>query len=64
VLDERTLEFLAGRAAALGAGLVTSEKDWARLPPAWRERVVAWPVQAVFEDDAAVGALLARTART
>jgi tetraacyldisaccharide 4'-kinase len=43
-----------------GAGLVTTEKDWARLPPAWRPRVAAWPVRAQFEDEAAVDALLAR----
>ncbi|HEX3406306.1 MAG TPA: tetraacyldisaccharide 4'-kinase, partial [Caulobacteraceae bacterium] len=56
--DERTLRFLARRAAALGAGLVTSEKDWVKLPPAWRTRVTAWPVEARFEDDAALDALL------
>jgi tetraacyldisaccharide 4'-kinase len=58
VLDERTLRFLAERAAAFGAGLITSEKDWVRLPPAWRDRVAAWPVRATFEDDAAVEAML------
>ena len=46
-------------AARHGAGLVTTEKDWARLPPAWRARVTAWPVQAVFEDESALDALLA-----
>jgi tetraacyldisaccharide 4'-kinase len=60
VLDERTLGFLADRAAAFGAGLITSEKDWVRLPLAWRGRVVAWPVRAEFEDAAALEALLAR----
>ncbi|HEY2177869.1 MAG TPA: tetraacyldisaccharide 4'-kinase [Caulobacteraceae bacterium] len=60
VFDERTLRFLADRAAALGAGLLTSEKDYVRLPPAWRERVLAWPVGAVFEDEAALDALLAK----
>jgi tetraacyldisaccharide 4'-kinase len=59
-LDEAILRFLADRAAALGAGLVTSEKDRARLPPEWRERVVAWPVAAAFEDEAAIDALLAK----
>ena len=29
-----TLRFLADRAEALGAGLITTEKDWMRLPPA------------------------------
>jgi tetraacyldisaccharide 4'-kinase len=33
------------------AGLVTTEKDWVRLPPTWRERVSAWPVRARFEDE-------------
>jgi tetraacyldisaccharide 4'-kinase len=57
-IPEATLRFLAARAEALGAGLVTSEKDWARLPPAWRSRVVAWPVRARFADQAAVSRLI------
>jgi tetraacyldisaccharide 4'-kinase len=57
--DERLLRFLAHRAETLGAGLLTSEKDWVRLPPAWRERVTAWPVEARFENEAALDALLA-----
>jgi tetraacyldisaccharide 4'-kinase len=56
--DERLLRFLAARADRLGAGLLTSEKDWVKLPPAWRERVKAWPVEARFEDEAALAALL------
>ncbi len=58
-LDERLMRFLAGRAAAFGAGLVCTEKDWVRLPPAWRDRVTPWPVRARFEDEAALDALLA-----
>jgi tetraacyldisaccharide 4'-kinase len=58
--DPATLEGLAGRAAALGAGLVTTEKDWARLPADWRARVRAWPVRARFKDEAALDALLSR----
>jgi len=57
--DERLLRFLAHRAETLGAGLLTSEKDWVKLPPAWRDRVTAWPVEARFEDEAALEALLA-----
>lgn len=57
-LDEPLLKALARRAADLGAELVTTEKDWARLPPAWRERIPAWPVRARFEDEAALDALL------
>jgi tetraacyldisaccharide 4'-kinase len=57
--DEALLQRLADRAAQFGAGLVTTEKDWIRLPAAWRTRVTAWPVAAVFDDPAALDALLA-----
>jgi tetraacyldisaccharide 4'-kinase len=57
--DEAVLRRLEGRAAQFGAGLVTTEKDWARLPPAWRARVTAWPVEAVF-DAAELDALLSK----
>jgi len=56
--DEATLRRLAERAAQFGAGLVTTEKDWARLPASWRPRVAAWPVRAVFDDEPALDALL------
>ena len=58
--DEATLTRLAGRAAQFSAGLVTTEKDWVRLPPAWRTRVTPWPVRARFDDEAALDALLAK----
>ncbi len=58
--DEATLNTLAATAAHHGAGLVTTEKDWARLPAAWRARITAWPVKARFEDEAALDALLAK----
>ena len=61
--SEADLAFMQDRARLFGAGLVTTEKDWARLPPAWRERVAAWPVRARFEDEAALDALLARALR-
>ncbi len=57
-LGEAALESLAARARALGAGLVTSEKDWVKLTPAWRERVVAWPVKVRFEDEPAARRLM------
>jgi tetraacyldisaccharide 4'-kinase len=55
---ETSLRAIAARAERLGAGLVTTEKDWIRLPPDWRARVAAWPVRALFEDPAALDALL------
>jgi tetraacyldisaccharide 4'-kinase len=57
--DPATLRALASRAEQFAAGLVTTEKDWVRLPPAWRERVAAWPVEAVFESPEALDLLLA-----
>ena len=59
--SEGELRALAERAAVFDAGLVTTEKDWVRLPPDWRARVTAWPVRARFEDEAALDTLLART---
>lgn len=60
--DETTLQALAAQAEALEAGLVTTEKDWVRLPPAWRARVAAWPVRARFEDEAALDEVLSKIA--
>jgi len=57
------LKALEALAAAHGAGLVTTTKDWVRLPPDWRARVTAWPVRAVFGDTAALDALLGRLPR-
>ncbi len=57
-MSEAALESLAARAEALGAGLVTSEKDWVKLPPAWRERIAAWPVKVRFDDEPAARRLI------
>lgn len=57
------LDALQALAEAHGAGLVTTSKDWVRLPPAWRERVTPWPVRAEFDDPAALDALLERLSR-
>jgi tetraacyldisaccharide 4'-kinase len=61
--SDSLLTFLERRAGVLGAGLVTTEKDWVRLPPAWRERIAVWPARARFDDSAALDALLATTLR-
>jgi tetraacyldisaccharide 4'-kinase len=60
---ESDLKFLADRATTLGASLVTTEKDWVRLPAQWRERVRAWPVRARFLDEAALDQLLVSACR-
>jgi tetraacyldisaccharide 4'-kinase len=57
--DAAALRLLEQRAQVFDAGLVTTEKDWVRLPPAWRDRARAWPVRAVFEDETALERLLA-----
>ncbi len=61
---QQDLRFLADRADQFGARLITTEKDWSRLPPDWRARVVSWPVKATFEDEAGFQALLVGSART
>jgi tetraacyldisaccharide 4'-kinase len=58
--SEATLNALQDRARLYGAGLLTTEKDWVRLPPAWRAKVTAWPVRARFEDEAALDGLLGK----
>jgi tetraacyldisaccharide 4'-kinase len=60
VYDDATLNLLADRAALYDAGLVTTEKDWVRLSPAWRARVTPWPVRARFDDEDALNAVLAK----
>jgi tetraacyldisaccharide 4'-kinase len=56
--SEDTLKALEAHAKAQGAGLLTTEKDWTRLPPPWRAKVGAWPVRARFEDEATLDRLL------
>ncbi len=58
--DGATLTALADRAAAFNAGLVTTEKDWVRLPAEWRARITPWPVAAVFDDPKMLDSLLAQ----
>ncbi|RKR04005.1 tetraacyldisaccharide 4'-kinase [Maricaulis maris] len=53
--DIRHLDALA---SAHDAQLVTTEKDWVRLPPDIRARVTAWPVRAVFANPGALDGLL------
>jgi tetraacyldisaccharide 4'-kinase len=54
------LDALIGEAARLGLTPVTTEKDFVRLAPAYRQKIVALPVALVFDDAAAVATMLAR----
>jgi len=53
------LNFLRSLAKRDGARLITTAKDHVRLPPETRAEVRVFPVRAVFEDAAALDALLA-----
>ncbi|XBQ16395.1 MAG: tetraacyldisaccharide 4'-kinase [Oceanicaulis sp.] len=52
------LDQLADLAAAHGASLVTTEKDWVRLPGEVQGSVAAWPVRARFAEPARLDALI------
>jgi tetraacyldisaccharide 4'-kinase len=51
---------LGAEAERAGARLVTTAKDWVRLPQDWRGRVVALEVEVEWRDAAALDALLDR----
>lgn len=54
----RDLAGLADLAAAHRAKLVTTEKDWVRLPDEWRAKIPAWPVSARFSSPERMADLL------
>ena len=56
--SQSDLDGLAEQAG--GAQLVTTQKDFIRLAPHWREGIAVLPVRAVFDDPAQVSALLDR----
>lgn len=59
--DSRELAQLADLAEAHRATLVTTEKDWVRLPEEWRAKIPAWPVAARFSAPERLSDLLAGT---
>jgi tetraacyldisaccharide 4'-kinase len=52
------LDTLAAAAHAKNAALVTTEKDWVRLPATWRERIRALKVELRWDDTAALERVL------
>ncbi|MFP4519958.1 MAG: tetraacyldisaccharide 4'-kinase [Oceanicaulis sp.] len=52
------IDQLADLAAAHGARLITTEKDWVRLPGGVQGAVTAWPVRARFDQPARLTALI------
>ena len=54
--SETDLVRLQEDAMRLGAQLVTTQKDWVRLPAEWRERIVVLPVALAIDDDGALRA--------
>lgn len=59
LLSETLLRRLEAEAAAAGAQLVTTEKDAARLPPHWRQKVLTLVVRLKIDDWAALDTQLA-----
>ncbi|MFT4075920.1 MAG: tetraacyldisaccharide 4'-kinase [Asticcacaulis sp.] len=57
-LSDAELETLAAKAAAADARLITTQKDWIKLDPAWRARIACLPITAKFDDEAGLLALI------
>lgn len=60
--DTDDLASMVDLAAAAEALLVTTSKDWVRLPASYRDRVHRVPVHAAFADEAALDRILAPVA--
>lgn len=52
------IESLFALASEYEAALITTEKDYVRLPKGYRKGVTAWPVSVVFEDELTLRRLL------
>lgn len=55
---DEDIESLFLLASEMEAGLITTEKDYVRLPKGYRKGVQVWPVSVVFEDELTLRRLL------
>jgi tetraacyldisaccharide 4'-kinase len=56
--SDTDLARLTGKAMSLKARLLTTEKDWVRLPHNLRAKITAFPVKLTFEDEAMLKRML------
>jgi len=59
--SDSELQTLCDEAARHGLRLMTTAKDWVRMPEPFRARITVLPVALVFEDEAAVVRILRQT---
>jgi tetraacyldisaccharide 4'-kinase len=52
--SDNDLKALERKAGDLGARLLTTEKDWVRLPDRFQKKVAVFPVRLAFEDSASL----------
>jgi len=62
--ESADLDHLTDRAFGLGAELITTQKDWMRLPPIWKNKVGFLPISAQFDDEAGFREALKRAIST
>ncbi|CAL4868314.1 Tetraacyldisaccharide 4'-kinase [Asticcacaulis sp. MM231] len=63
-LTPADLTRLMAEAEALGARLITTQKDWIKLDPAWRSRIACLPIRAKFDNEAGLLAFLDNAVRS
>lgn len=59
-IPETDLIAMKAKADELSARLITTEKDWVKLPERWKSTIDYLPIQARFDDEAAFKAALLR----
>ena len=62
--SQNDLTKLQEDAGRLGAQLITTQKDWVRLPTEWRERIKFLPVTIELDDDSGFAKAVSRAIST